>query len=147
MTLATNGNEMDALSPPTTVVLDRALEDPLSAARIRRMLAALGTDLGAVCRARDADIPELIRANGWHGARVRQGRLGPHSHPSLVFSALRFGAQPETAPVLAACPQGTPAGLVKSLLGYGGRTVAKEDVTSTRGVCPRKTELPSNRMR
>ncbi|MBT3376500.1 MAG: hypothetical protein HN742_01445 [Lentisphaerae bacterium] len=132
---------MYPLSPPTIVVLDRALEDPFSARRVERMLAALGTDLSSVIRAGDDEIPELIRTNGWHDARLRQGRVGPHADPALVFSTLLFDDQPTVEPVLRACPPGTSARLVENLLGYGGRGVAKENFTSSRGVCRARVQF------
>lgn len=132
---------MYPLSPPTIVVLDRALQDPRSAARVERMLAALGTDLASVIRASDADIPELIRVHGWHDARLRQGQLGGHVDPSLVFSTLRFESRPEVAPVLAECPKGTSAWLIQNLLGYGGRVLARENFTSKRGVCRARVQF------
>jgi len=132
---------MYPLSPPTIVVLDRALQDPRSAARVERMLAALGTDLASVIRASDADIPELIRVHGWHDARLRQGQLGPHADPALVFSTLRFESRPEVAPVLAECPKGTSAWLIQDLLGYGGRVLARENFTSKRGVCRARVQF------
>ncbi len=105
------------------------------------MLAALGASLASVTRATDADIPELIRANGWHDARLRQGRLGAHVDPALVFTTLMLDTHPDTGPVLAACPPGTSPWLVQNLLGYGSRTVAREDCTSGRGVCRARVQF------
>ena len=132
---------MYPLSPPSITVLDRALEDPLSANRVERMLTALGTDLASVARATDADIPELIRTHGWHDARLRQGRLGAHADPAIVFSTLHLDDPPATKPVLEACPAGTPERLVRDLLGHGGRGIARENFTSKRGVCRARVQF------
>lgn len=132
---------MYTMSPPSIVVLDRALAEPRSAARVERMLGALGTSLDQVERAADADIPELIRAKGWQDARRKQGCLGPHADPSLVFSTMRFEDAPEVKPVLAQCPPGTSEWLVRNLLGHGGRTVARENFSSKRGVCRARVQF------
>ena len=129
------------LSSSDVVVLERALVDSRSAVRVERMLSALGLGLDSVVRAGDGDIPALVEAYGWSDARVLQGRLGIHRQPSLVFSTLRFGDFPEVGPVLDACPAGTSGGLVRNLLGYGGRQVARENFRSRRGVCRARVQF------
>jgi len=126
---------MYRLSPPAVCVFEQALAEPRSAQRVERMLAALGRDLASVERVTDAGIPELVRRHGWADARVRQGALGTHADPALVFTHLRCGERPDPDPLLRACPAGTSPWLVRQLLGYGGRTVARESYTMGRGVC------------
>lgn len=126
---------MYRLSPPSLHIADRALADPLSAARAERMLAALGHSLADAVPFGDDDIPELIAQQGWTNARARQGRHDGHLPLSLVFSTLRFDNPPAVAPLLERCPAGTSSWLVASLLGHGGRHTAREDINSTRGIC------------
>jgi hypothetical protein len=122
-------------------VFEQALADPDSARRVARMLAALGRDLGSVERVTDADIPELIRRHGWHDARLRQGALGGHTDPALVFTTLRFGTMPDVSAITKACPPGTSSWLVGQLLGQGGRGLARENFTSQRGVCRARVQF------
>lgn len=126
---------MYALRPPSVHILERALHDPLSAARAERMLAALGHALADVEVVPDAGLPDLIERQGWVDVRRRQGYYDGHQDPALVFGTMRFDQTPEVGPVLADCPPGTPAGLVANLLGRGGRVIQREHYTSTRGVC------------
>ena len=128
---------MYRLSPPTVYVFDRALDDPRSTRRVRDMLGALGLDLASVNQVSDCDIPEMIHSNHWQDARVRQGILGEHADPALVFTTLR------TAPsgTLKQCPPGTSSSLVRNLLGHGGRAVAREGVSSGRGVCRARVQF------
>ncbi|MCK5802704.1 MAG: hypothetical protein KAI66_07725, partial [Lentisphaeria bacterium] len=67
--------------------------------------------------------------------------LGEHSEPALVFTTLRFGDAPDPSGVLAQCPPGTPASLIRNLLGHGGRAVAREGVSSGRGVCRARVQF------
>jgi hypothetical protein len=108
---------------------------------VERMLAALGTDLASVPVVSDSGIPELILEHGWHDARLRQGQLGPHRDPAIVFSTLQFGDAPPIAPVLEACPAGTSSWLIRNLLGHGGRVLARENFTSKRGVCRARVQF------
>ena len=80
---------MYRLSPPAVYVFARALEDARSARRVKRMLGALGLELASARRVSDGDIPEMIRANRWQDARRRQGLLGEHAEPALVFTPRR----------------------------------------------------------
>jgi hypothetical protein len=132
---------MYPLSPPVICVFEQALADTRSAQRVERMLAALGRDLGSVERVTDADIPDLIRRHGWQDARSRQGALGGHAEPALVFTTLCCGDKPDSTPVLKACPPGTPAWLVGHLLGHGGKVLARENYTSSRGVCRARVQF------
>ncbi len=132
---------MYRLNPPSVHVLDRALEDPRSKQRVERLLAAVGSSLAAAEVVADADIPELIRREDWLRSRLRQGRLGPHRDPSLVFGTLRFEAAPPIKPVLEACPPGTSSWLVGNLLGHGGRQLAREPASSSRGVCRARVQF------
>lgn len=132
---------MYALHPPSVHVFERALDEPRSRQRVERMLAALGYDPGSVETVGEGDIPELIRRQGWADARRRQGWLGEHRDPALVFATLRFDGTPDPAPVLAACPQDTSAWLVGNLLGHGGRGLAREKYTSLRGVCRARVQF------
>ena len=132
---------MYPLSPPVICVFEQALAEPNSAQRVVRILAALGRDLGSVERVTDADIPELIRRHGWQNARLRQGALGAHAEPALVFTTLRFAAAPEVNAITKACPPGTSPWLVGQLLGQGGRVLAREDFTSKRGVCRARVQF------
>ena len=132
---------MYKLSPPAVYVLDRALEDTRSAGRVERMLNALGLDLASVTRVADSDIPEIIRDNHWEDARRRQGLLGEHAEPALVFATLRTEGAPDAAEMLKQCPAGTSSWLVSNLLGHGGRAVAREGVSSGRGVCRARVQF------
>lgn len=132
---------MYRLAPPAVCVFQQALDDPRSRRRVERMLAALGRDLASVERVTDADVPELVRRHGWQDARVRQGALGEHRDPALVFTTLRFGAMPDIAAVTRACPAGTSPWLVGQLLGRGGRELARETYTSRRGVCRARVQF------
>ena len=132
---------MYKLSPPAVYVFDRALEDARSARRVERMLGALGLDIASVNRASDSDIPEMIRSNHWQDARLRQGLLGEHTEPALVFTTLRTDGAPDPAETLKLCPPGTPSSLVGNLLGRGGRGLAREGVSSGRGVCRARVQF------
>ena len=115
---------MYPLSPPAIYVFEAALEDARSAARVRTMLAALGRDLSSAARVTEADIPDMIRRHGWENARLRQGMLGEHTQPALVFTVHRGNDAPEIEPVVENCPPGTSSGLVGNLLGHGGSMLA-----------------------
>lgn len=99
------------------------------------MLAAVGRTLADTEVVSDADLPELIRSHDWADSRLRQGRIGPHRDPALVFSTMQFENAPPAKPVLEQCPAGTPDWLVRNLLGHGGRHIAREDYNSRRGIC------------
>lgn len=113
------------LTPPAVYVSERALADERSAVRVRRMLAALGVEASAVTFS-DADIPEMVRANGWESARWRQGKHAGHSDPALVFTTIRFDDRPDVKPILEQCPAGTASWLISQLLGCGGLNMHRE---------------------
>ena len=115
---------MYPLWPPAIYVFEPALEDARSAARVRTMLAALGRDLSSAARVTEADITDMIRRHGWENARLRQGMLGEHTQPALVFTVHRGTDAPEIEPVLEQCAPGTPASLVGNLLGHGASMLA-----------------------
>ncbi|MCD6362119.1 MAG: hypothetical protein J7M38_14775 [Armatimonadetes bacterium] len=115
---------MYQLEPPVICVFEHVLEDEHSAASIERMLAAIGRDLSSAERVTDADIPDMIERHGWRDSRLRQGKHNEHAEPALVFTLHRGKAAPEIEPVLAQCPDGTPASLVGNLLGHGGAMLA-----------------------
>jgi len=123
---ATQEEAMYRLTPPAVYVSDRAMADARSAARVGRMLAALGCEERAIPFT-DTDIPEMIRAQGWETARRRQGTHAGHRDPALVFTTIRFDDRPDPKRLLEECPPGTPPSLVHQLLGYGGRTVHREN--------------------
>jgi hypothetical protein len=100
------------LSPPVICVFERALEDDRSAARIEAMLSAIGRDLASTERVTEADIPDMIERYEWGDAHLRQGALGEHTQPALVFGLHRGESAPEIAPVLEKCPPGTGSRLV-----------------------------------
>jgi len=132
---------MYPLQPPSIHILARALDDPRSAARIERMLAAVGRELGSVEVVPDRDIPDLVARQGWADTRRRQGAYDGHREPAWVFGTMRFEDTPSVGPVLADCPPGTSAGLVANLLGRGGRGVMREQYTSPRGVCRARVQF------
>ncbi|MBM4085969.1 MAG: hypothetical protein FJ272_14380, partial [Planctomycetes bacterium] len=117
---------MYRISPPVSYVFDDALADERSKRRVEQMLGALGSSLDSASRVAEADIPEMIRRHGWEAARARQGTLGGHTDPALVFRTLRMDGAPDAKAVLAACPKGTPASLVADLLGRGGMNIHRE---------------------
>lgn len=131
---------MYSLAPDAVYVFERALEDERSAARIERMLHALGRALGSVKRVDDDDIPEMIRIEGWQNARLRQGHHSEHSDPSLVFGTLAVGRTADTRAMLERCPEGSPASLVHQLLGGGGSNVHHEQPNSNR-VCRSRVQF------
>ncbi len=112
------------LSPPVICVFEHALEDERSVARIEAMLSAIGRDLSSVERVSDADIPDMIARYEWGDAHLRQGALGEHKQPALVFTHHRGAEAPEVGPVLERCPPGTGSRLVGNLLGHGGTQLA-----------------------
>lgn len=117
---------MYQLSPPVICVFEHALEDERSATRIDAMLCAVGCELSSVERVTEADIPDMIARHGWGDARLRQGALGAHTQPALVFTRHRGKDAPEVAPVLEQCPPGTDSRLVGNLLGRGGTQLADD---------------------
>ena len=123
--LLEESGRMYSLSPAKIYILEGALKDDACAARIKRMLSAIGRKFGDAERITDEDIPEVVRSNGWRRAREYQGTLGPHEDPALVFTALRFdnGHKPDCDSLLGKCPAGTSPRLVSSMLGFGGKMV------------------------
>ncbi len=128
---------MNPLSPPTVYVFDDVFGDAVSLQRTERMLASIGRSVASCERVTEADIPEMIRRNGWQTARNRQGTHGPHTDPSLVFRRMGFGEEPDVRGILSACPPGTSDWLVLNLLGYGRRNIHHEPPTSGRVCRPR----------
>ena len=98
------------------------------------MLGALDIDLSSVERVSPSDIPDMIERHGWRNARARQGTLGPHTDPALVFTTLALGDAPDVSATLKQCPPGTSAWLVGQLLGRGGKGMHHEAANSGR-VC------------
>lgn len=120
------------LQPDAIYAFEGALLDGRSAERINRMLRALGRGLSDVTIVRPHDIPQMVRERGWERARVRQGEHAEHTEPDLVFTRWLGGAAPDPAPVVARCPEGTSASLVRRMLGHGGARVHDERPDSGR---------------
>jgi len=89
---------MYALKPPAVYVFDEVARERRSRERTERMLAALGIGGSAVRRVSDADIPEMIRANGWEDARLRQGARGGRRDPALVSGGWPRSTLPRPTP-------------------------------------------------
>lgn len=133
---------MYILSPPMIYVFDDVFRDERSLKRTERMLAAIGRDLSSAERVTETDIPEMIRRNNWQTARNRQGTHGGHTDPSLVFRRMVFADAPEVRGVLSECPPGTSDGLVRNLMGHGGRNIHHEPAGSGR-ICRSRYQFDS----
>jgi len=117
---------MYALSPEKIYVMDSARQDDRCRARIEQMLSAIGRTIDDAKQVTDADIPEVVRQNGWARAREYQGARRPHRDPSLVFTVIKSDdtAPPDGDALLKQCPAGTSGQFVSSMLGLGGGMVA-----------------------
>ncbi len=119
------------LRPEAVCVLEGIMDDPRCAARVERMLAAIGLGASDVRTVTLDDVPVMVRERGWTRARVRQGEHAEHTELDLVFTRWLADA-PDIAPVLARCPEGTPNSLLWTMLGHGGPQGHNERMDSAR---------------
>lgn len=117
------------LRPKAIYAFESALTHGPSLERISRMVGALGVSRSDVLVVRPQDIPRMVRDRDWTDARLRQGEHSAHTEPDLVFTRWRPDGAPEVEPILARCPEGTPARLVGDLLGArdGQRHIERRD--------------------
>lgn len=125
---------MYRLRPGSIYVFETALNDERSAARIERMLRAIGSGLSDALVVGARDIPRMVRDRGWTHARAYQGEHAEHTDPDLVFTNWMAEGALDPEPILERCPDGTPASLVRQMLGHGGAQVHDESADSNR-VC------------
>ena len=71
-------------------VIDRVESDIRAVSRMNSMLGGMGLSATDVVNTTDADIPEIIAANGWQHARSRQGRIKEPKPLSIVFNSFKF---------------------------------------------------------
>jgi len=131
---------MYTLDPASIYAFDDALADDRCRERVERMVHALGRPLSDVQAVSTADIPRMVGERGWTRARVRQGAHAGHTEPDLVFTRCKFDDAPEIAPVLERCPEGTPASLVRDMLGHGGVQQHNERLDSGR-ICRSRSQF------
>ena len=84
---------MYPVSPLEVFVLDRVKENPLAAARLERMLAALSP--GTVADVGDAGLAEVFRQRGWNEGAKRTGQHRMTTCPALIFNTFRWEAPEE----------------------------------------------------
>lgn len=76
------------VSTPEAIVMKRALKDPLSAARVERMLGAIDAD--RVVETDEDGLAELMEQRGWLGERMRTGQHRMERHPAIIFNTFRW---------------------------------------------------------
>ncbi|MCC7495515.1 MAG: hypothetical protein IT204_24405 [Fimbriimonadaceae bacterium] len=79
---------MYAVAPPYVILLDEVWQDPLTAARAARLLAALPPDTPCADCRRD-QIADVAQMFGWHYNR-RMGMPPPARDPGLFLGLMRF---------------------------------------------------------
>ncbi len=120
------------LRPGAIYALDGALRDERCAARIDRMMDAIGRSRSDILVISAADIPRVARDRRWREARRKQGEHERHTEPDLIFTRWLPECAPDAGPVLERCPEGTPASVVRRVLGHGGPQQHHERVDSDR---------------
>ena len=74
------------LRPEAVCVLEGIMDDPRCAARVERMLAAIGLGASDVRTVTLDDVPVMVRERGWTRARVRPGEHAEHTELALAFT-------------------------------------------------------------
>jgi len=74
--------------PCEVIVLDRVKEDALAAARLDRMLRALGTD--RVLEMDERELDDLFRERGWGQLSGRTGQFDLGQSPTIIFGTFRW---------------------------------------------------------
>ena len=112
---------MYPLTPLKIYALDSALDDPLCAVRMDRILHAIGRSQAEVVRVDEANVPEVAAeiANLWPPTEVPRGMTRSFMRP-LVFTRIRVDEPrvPDIAPILKRCPPGTDENIVRNILGH-----------------------------
>lgn len=117
---------MYALSPVKIYALDRVQEDPLCAARLERMVAALGKTPADVTIITDETLPQVAAelAELWPPGETPPGTPRSYLRP-LVFTTMDLHYhRRELKPLLDRCPQGTSLEMLQRL--YGHMTTATD---------------------
>ena len=106
------------LKPTKIYVLDGVAENPDSAARMRRILAALEKDIDdVVVYDRDHAYEIAREIDAWPGDSLVDGVAREHQRP-LVFTNILFDEKKEEDPLVANRPEDVPGDILNALIGY-----------------------------
>lgn len=131
---------MYLLRPTRAYVTGRVERDPRAVGRMNAMLSALGRP--QVTRIGDDEVPDLIRRHDLFNIRKASKQIPDGTDPIVVFNALKLDGEPDNAKeILAKCPQGTPEGLVRRLLGFDCVAYSAKHLRGGELVCRRTHEF------
>jgi hypothetical protein len=111
------------LTPIKVYVLDRVQDNPAAAARVGRMLDALGYPPKDVVCITEQNLPDTVTElqTLWPPEVVPAGQVRTFMRP-LVFTMQELGDEPpDLQPLLQRCPEGTPEGMVRNIMGQFDR--------------------------